>query len=62
LERTISSVVPDAIVAPYLPLRLASRDLERMHGVNERVDIGDYANAIRIYRQVIVETTNRPHQ
>jgi carboxypeptidase PM20D1 len=76
LERTIRSVVPDAIVAPYLvvvvtdaryygalsrnvfrflPLRLTSRDLERMHGIDERIGIGEYEDAIRIYRQLVVE-------
>lgn len=74
LERAIRSVVPDAIVAPFLvlvatdsrhfaglsantfrfqPLRLASRDLERIHGTDERVAIRDYEQAIRIYRQVV---------
>jgi carboxypeptidase PM20D1 len=78
LERTIRSVVPDAIVAPYLvlvvtdaryytdlsdnvfrfvPLRLMSRDLERMHGIDERVGIRDYETAIRIYRQLLIEAT-----
>lgn len=78
LERTIRSVVPDAIVAPYLvvvatdaryysdlsrnvfrflPLRLTQRDLERMHGPNERIGIREYETAIRIYRQVVLELT-----
>jgi carboxypeptidase PM20D1 len=76
LERTIRSVVPDAIVAPYLvvvvtdaryysgltrnvfrflPLRLTLRDLERMHGINERIGIREYEGAIRTYRQLVVE-------
>lgn len=75
LERTIRSVVPEAIVAPYLvvvvtdaryfselssnvfrflPVRLAPRDLERMHGTDERLAVRDYAQAIRIYRQLIL--------
>lgn len=78
LERTIRSVVPDAIVAPYLvvvatdaryytelsdnvfrfvPLRLMSRDLERMHGIDERVGIREYETAIRTYRQLLLEAT-----
>ena len=78
LERTIRSVVPDAIVAPYLvavatdaryysdlsrnvfrflPLRVTHRDLERMHGPNERIGIREYETAIRIYRQVVLELT-----
>jgi carboxypeptidase PM20D1 len=76
LERSIRSVVPNAIVAPYLvvvvtdaryysglsrhvfrflPLRLTQRDLERMHGIDERIGIRDYEAAIRIYRQLVIE-------
>jgi len=76
LERTIRSVAPDTIVAPYLvvvvtdaryysglsrnvfrflPLRLAPRDLERMHGSDERVGIREYESAIRTYRQLVIE-------
>jgi carboxypeptidase PM20D1 len=76
LERTIRSVVPDAIVAPYLvvvvtdaryysglsrnvfrflPLRLTQRDLERMHGIDERIWIREYEAAIRTYRQLVIE-------
>jgi carboxypeptidase PM20D1 len=78
LERSIRSVAPDVVVAPYLvvvvtdarhysslsssifrflPLRLTSRDLERMHGVNERIGIGEYEKAIRTYRQIIIDTS-----
>ena len=76
LERTIRSVVPDAIVAPYLvvvvtdaryynglsrnvfrflPLRLTQPDLERMHGIDERIGIREYEEAIRTYRRLIIE-------
>jgi carboxypeptidase PM20D1 len=41
----------------FLPLRLTSRDLERMHGVNERVGVGEYEDAIRTYRQIIIDTS-----
>jgi carboxypeptidase PM20D1 len=75
LQRTIRSIVPDAVVAPYLvvvatdarhsaglsenifrflPLRLDSDDLKRMHGIDERVGIGDYEAAIRMHRQLLV--------
>ena len=75
LQRTIRSIVPDAVVAPYLvvvvtdarhyadlsenifrflPLRLSSDDLKRMHGIDERVGIRDYEMAIRTYRQLVV--------
>ena len=78
LERTIRSVVPDAIVAPYLvvvvtdaryysglsrnvfrflPLRLASQDLERVHGIDERIGVNEYETAIRMYRQLVLEAT-----
>jgi carboxypeptidase PM20D1 len=76
VSRAIRSVVPEAIVAPYLvvvvtdarhysnltdhvfrflPLRLTPRDLERMHGADERVAIRDYYAAIRIYRQLLLD-------
>lgn len=78
LERTIRSIVPNAIVAPYLvvvvtdaryytdisenvyrflPLRLTSRDLERVHGIDERVGVREYETAIRIYRQLVIDVT-----
>ena len=75
LERTVRSVLPDALVAPYLvvvvtdaryyanltdnvfrflPIRLGPRDLERMHGIDERIGIQAYENAIRTYRRLMV--------
>jgi carboxypeptidase PM20D1 len=75
LARTIRSIAPDAIVAPYLvvvvtdaryytglsrnvfrflPLRLTARDLDRMHGTNERIAVFHYEDAIRTYRQLIL--------
>ena len=39
----------------FLPLRLTSRDLERMHGIDERIGVREYEEAIRIYRQLILE-------
>ena len=77
VERSIRSVTPNVVVAPYLvvvvtdarhysnlspnifrflPLRLTSADLERMHGVNERIGVGEYERAIRTYRQIIIDT------
>jgi carboxypeptidase PM20D1 len=38
----------------FLPLRLDSDDLKRMHGIDERVGIRDYETAIRMYRQLLV--------
>jgi carboxypeptidase PM20D1 len=80
LERTIRSVAPEVIVAPYLvvvvadarfygalsgnvfrflPLRLAPPDLARMHSTDERIAIADYEQAIRLYRQLIVNAAGR---
>ena len=39
----------------FLPLRLTARDIERMHGSNERIDVRQYEGAIRTYRQLILE-------
>jgi carboxypeptidase PM20D1 len=39
----------------FLPLRLTSRDLERMHGIDERVGIREYETAIRTYRQLLID-------
>ena len=78
LERAIRSIVPSAIVAPYLvvvatdarhytdgsenvfrflPLRLTGSDLDRMHGIDERIGIREYEAAIRMYRQIVVDAT-----
>jgi carboxypeptidase PM20D1 len=75
LERTIRSVAPDTLVAPYLvivvtdaryytdlssnvfrflPLRLTNEDLARMHGADERIAVENYQNAIRMYRQLVL--------
>ena len=77
LERSIRSVAPGVVVAPYLvvvvtdarhyshlspnifrflPLRLTSGDLERVHGVDERIGITEYESAIRTYRQIVIQT------
>jgi carboxypeptidase PM20D1 len=39
----------------FLPLRLTSRDLERIHGIDERIGISEYQSAIRVYRQLVIE-------
>jgi carboxypeptidase PM20D1 len=78
LQRSIRSVTPAAIVAPYLvvvvtdaryysdlsrnvfrflPLRLTSRDLERLHGIDERIGIVESETAIRTYRQLVIEAS-----
>ena len=38
----------------FLPLRLGPDDLNRMHGIDERVGIREYETAIRTYRQLLV--------
>jgi carboxypeptidase PM20D1 len=43
----------------FLPLRLTARDLERMHGTDERIGIREYEGAIRLYRQLILEAAGR---
>jgi carboxypeptidase PM20D1 len=42
----------------FLPLRLTSRDLDRMHGANERLGVGEYEAAIRTYRQLIINSAD----
>jgi carboxypeptidase PM20D1 len=37
----------------FLPQRLQSEDVERIHGVNERIAIADYAQSVRFYHQLI---------
>jgi carboxypeptidase PM20D1 len=44
----------------FLPLRLTQRDLQRMHGTDERIAITDYEQAIRTYRQFILEAGGEP--
>lgn len=43
----------------FLPLRLGPRDLARVHGTNERLAIRDYEQAIRFYRQLLMNATTR---
>ena len=40
----------------FLPLRLTSRDLDRMHGTNERIGINEYHTAIRTYRELLINS------
>ena len=41
----------------FLPLRLGPGDLARMHGTDERVAIEDYELAIRVYRRLILNSS-----
>jgi carboxypeptidase PM20D1 len=39
----------------FLPVRVTARDLERMHGTDERIATADYERAIRVYRRLLLE-------
>ena len=41
----------------FLPVYFREGDMARMHGTNERISKADYANAIRFYHQLILNTT-----
>ncbi|HEX2080523.1 MAG TPA: M20 family peptidase [Longimicrobium sp.] len=43
----------------FLPVRMRSGDLERMHGTDERIAVRDYLGAIRFYRQLILNAASR---
>jgi carboxypeptidase PM20D1 len=43
----------------FLPIRLTSEDLARMHGANERLSVKQYEDAIRFYRLLMVNTATR---
>ena len=40
----------------FQPVRLRQEDLARIHGTNERISIEGYADGIRFYRQLIVNS------
>ncbi len=37
----------------FLPLRLAARDLERLHGVDERIGRRDYVTSVQFYGRLL---------
>jgi carboxypeptidase PM20D1 len=37
----------------FVPLAVASEDLARVHGTNERMPVEDYARIVRFYRQLV---------
>jgi carboxypeptidase PM20D1 len=37
----------------FLPIRMNSADLDRLHGTDERIRVADYETAVRFYRQLI---------
>jgi carboxypeptidase PM20D1 len=42
-----------ADVYRFLPLRMRAADLPRLHGIDERVAVDDWANAVRFYARLI---------
>lgn len=74
LARTVSRVIPGAVVAPSLvlggtdsrhytaltphvyrfaPYTIRPGDLERVHGIDERLALEDYGRMVRFYRELI---------
>ena len=49
--RHYASLTPN--VFRFVPMHLAAEDLARLHGVDERIGVGDYVQAIRVYGQII---------
>jgi len=46
-------------VFKFSPVRANSEDLKRFHGTNERLDIGNYADAIRFYHRLIGQISQK---
>jgi carboxypeptidase PM20D1 len=46
----------------FLPVRMTSEDLDRIHGTDERISIRDYQAAIRFYRQLLLNAAGSPAQ
>ena len=40
----------------FAPVRVGNTDLQRFHGVDERISVDGYADAVRFYRQLILNT------
>ena len=51
-SRHFTAVSPN--IYRFIPIRVAPEDLARVHGMNERVKVGDYLDAIRFYRVLAV--------
>jgi carboxypeptidase PM20D1 len=41
----------------FLPIRLGPGDVARVHGVDERIAVASFAEAVRFYRELVVMTT-----
>jgi len=37
----------------FSPMRIRAEDLEKIHGINERISVKDYAGCVKFYRQLI---------
>ena len=45
----------------FMPAQLTPQDLQRIHGIDERIAVADYERAIRLYRQLILDAAaSRP--
>ena len=44
----------------FLPMRFHPEDLGRIHGIDERVSVENYAEIIRFYVQVFLNATGEP--
>ncbi|HET6267584.1 MAG TPA: M20/M25/M40 family metallo-hydrolase, partial [Acidobacteriota bacterium] len=40
----------------FLPLRLAEQDLERIHGINERISVDNFAECVAFYHQLMLQS------
>jgi len=41
----------------FLPIHINSRNIKSFHGINERISVIDFENAIRFYVQLIQNST-----
>jgi len=53
--RHFSAVSRD--VYRFLPIRLGPADVARIHGVDERISISNFTEAIRFYRELLLQST-----
>jgi carboxypeptidase PM20D1 len=44
----------------FIPMRLQSADLKRVHGVDERIGVADYARMVQFYAALIRNATGAP--
>lgn len=43
----------------FLPIIANSKDLERLHGIDERISIEDFKNSIRFYHRLLLNSTGK---